>query len=175
MAMNIPRILEMTNDETWYFSYGSNLSKQQMLCRTGSIPTSVTAYLSNHRIAFRQVLNGLDVYATIIPTEGATVHGAAYLCSAHAMTQLDRLEGVAENCYRRELVRVATSSGEDLDCIVYVGESFHDTDELPSDSYLNLILTGAESHRLPSDYIDSIASLARNSQIPRNALGRVAD
>ncbi len=151
----------MSQNETWYFAYGSNLSKKQMLNRTGSVPASVAAKLLNYRFAFRRILDGLDVYATIVPTVGAVVQGAAYLCSLHAMTQLDRFEGVAENCYRREIVRVTTLAGEDLDCVVYMGESFHEADEIPNDSYLNLILIGAESHQLTADYIDSIARLAR--------------
>ena len=154
------RILDMSQCETWYFSYGSNLSKQQMLRRTGSIPTSQAAFLVNYRLAFRKVLTGQDVYATVVPTPGAIVHGVAYLCNPHAMAQLDLFEGVAENCYRRESVPVTTHSNDILECIVYIGEAFSAEDSVPSSSYLNLILTGAKEHQLPPDYIESIQVLA---------------
>ena len=53
-AINNQRIFDMPQNETWYFSYGSNLSKQQMLRRTGSIPMSQLACLANYRLAFRK-------------------------------------------------------------------------------------------------------------------------
>ena len=151
----------MLQAENWYFAYGSNLSKPQMLSRTGSIPPSVAAKLVNYRLAFRRVLDGQGVYATIVPVKGAVVHGVAYRCSLDAILNLDRFEGIAENCYRREMVKVTTQAADELDCIVYIGESFHQADEVPSESYLDLILTGAESHHLPRDYIDSIVKLVR--------------
>ena len=153
---------KMSQNEAWYFSYGSNLSKQQMLSRTGSIPESVQAKLIDYQLAFRRVLNSSEVYATIVPVAGSIVIGAAYRCSQHAMNALDRCEGVAENCYRRENVRVETITGDELDCIVYIGESFSEGDDRPSDSYLNWILTGAEEHNLPSEYI---AVLFRQSRV----------
>ena len=155
------RMLDMSQSETWYFSYGSNLSKQQMLRRTGSIPMSHAAFLVNYKLAFRKVLNGKDVYATIVPMPGAIVHGVAYLCGPHAMTQLDLFEGVAENCYRRESVQVTTHSDDILKCMVYIGEAFSEEDSVSSSSYLNVILTGAKEHQLPPDYIESIRKIAK--------------
>ncbi len=150
----------MPQNESWYFAYGSNLSKQQMLRRTGSIPPSRPAVLSNYQLAFRKVLVGEDVYATIIPAPRKVVQGVAYLCSPHAMAQLDVFEGVAENCYRRELVQVTALSGEILNGIVYVGEKFSSETAVPSANYLNAILTGAQEHQLPTDYIHQIMTLA---------------
>ncbi len=153
----------MPQSETWYFSYGSNMSKQQMLNRTGAVPTSCLARLVNYRLAFRKVLASDDVFATIVSTEGSVVHGVAYRCSPHAMVQLDLLEGVAQNCYRRESVRVTTQAGEILSCIVYIGEAFTKEASTPSPAYLNLILTGAHEHQLPVDYIQSIEKLAHGN------------
>ncbi len=154
----------MPQSETWYFSYGSNMSKQQMLSRTGSVPTSCLAQLVNYRIAFRKVLASDDVFATIVPKEGSVVHGVVYWCTPHAMLQLDLLEGVAQNCYRRELVRVTTQSGEILNCIVYIGEAFSNEACTPSPAYLNLILTGAHEHHLPIDYVQSIEAMALSNE-----------
>lgn len=155
------RILDMPQNKTWYFSYGSNLSKQQMLRRTGSIPMSRLVSLANFRLAFRKVLSSEDVYATIVPMPGGLVHGVVYSCSPHAMSQLDLVEGVAENCYRRELVEVTTHDGDVLSCIVYIGEAFSVEESVPSSNYLDLILTGAKEHQLPVDYIKSITTQAR--------------
>jgi len=150
----------MSGNDSWYFSYGSNLSKQQMLLRTGSVPQSQHALLANYRLVFRQVLNSDAVYATIVPTPDAIVYGVAYLCSPYAMERLDEAEGVSENCYRRETVHVMTNTKELLTCIVYVGESFETKESKPSSNYLNEILTGATEHQLPTEYIESISERA---------------
>ena len=151
----------MSENESWYFSYGSNLSKQQMLLRTGSVPQSQQAVLANYRLAFRQVLNNEAVYATIVPTPDAMVYGVAYLCSLYAMARLDEAEGVSENCYRRETIDVMTKTKMLLTCIVYVGESFKTIESKPGSGYLNEILTGATEHQLPTEYIESISERAR--------------
>jgi gamma-glutamylcyclotransferase len=150
----------MSQIESWYFSYGSNLSKQQMLRRTGSVPASRNAWLADYGLAFRKVLGGVDVYATIVPSPGAIVHGVAYRCSSQAMAQLDLFEGVAENCYRRESVEVFTQDGEVLTCIIYIGQAFSTEGAIPSTIYLDAILKGAEEHQLPTDYIERIQSIA---------------
>lgn len=150
----------MSQNESWYFAYGSNLSKQQMLRRTGSIPVSHPAVLSDYQLAFRKVLDGEDVYATIVPAPGHVVQGVAYFCSPHAMAQLDVFEGTAENCYRRELVQVTALTGEILNSIVYIGEKFSSEAAVPSSNYLNLILTGAHEHELPTDYIRQIKTIS---------------
>ncbi len=155
------KILHMPQNESWYFAYGSNLSKQQMLRRTGSIPASSSACLSDYQLAFRKVLVGEEVYATIVPAQGKVVQGVTYLCSPHAMAQLDVAEGVAENCYRRELVQVTAQTGEILNCIAYIGEKFSSETAVPSANYLNAILTGAAEHQLPTDYIERIKTIAK--------------
>jgi cation transport regulator ChaC len=151
----------MPQHESWYFAYGSNLSKQQMLRRTGSIPVSSPACLPDYQLAFRKVLVGEEVYATIVPSQGAVVQGAAYLCSPYAMTQLDIFEGVGEKCYRRELVQATAQTGEVLNCIVYIGEKFNSEAAVPNALYLNAILTGAQEHQLPPDYIQQIKSISK--------------
>jgi len=153
----------MFDDDNWYFAYGSNLSKEQMLRRTGSIPASKVALLENYQFAFRKVLVGDEVFATIVPRQNSIVHGVVYRCSPQAMLQLDHFEGLAENCYRRELVHVTTQDGEILPCVVYVGHAFTDDSATPGASYWNLIRTGAHQHNLPVEYIQTLTQFARKS------------
>jgi gamma-glutamylcyclotransferase len=150
----------LSEQDNWYFSYGSNLSKQQMLRRTGSIPISKIASLAHYQFAFRRVLDGNDVFATIVPKQNSTVHGVVYRCSPHAMLQLDHFEGVAEDCYRRASVQATTRDGEILPCIVYIGQAFTAEAAYPSASYWNSILTGAKEHQLSIEYINALTKLA---------------
>lgn len=154
----------MAEQDNWYFAYGSNLSKQQMLRRTGSIPDSHNARLEHYQFAFRRVLDGNEVYATIVPEENAVVHGVIYRCSPYAMLRLDHFEGVAEDCYRRKSVQVTTQDGEYLPCVVYIGQAFTDEVAYPSANYWNSILTGAQEHNLPVEYINVLTDLSRQAQ-----------
>jgi gamma-glutamylcyclotransferase len=158
----------MHSKEICYFSYGSNLSKQQMLRRTGSVPPSKPAFLRDFKLAFRKVLEGEDVFATIVPTQGAIVHGVIYQCNSIAIEQLDRFEGVATGCYRRELIQVSCQDGTTFECFVYIGEAFSQTESAPSHHYLNFILSGAREHGLPSDYIRlvELRAIAPNIEKP---------
>ena len=76
------------------------------------------------------------------------------------MIQLDQFEGVAENCYRREMVDVTAGFGELLRCIVYIGQAFTEESAQPNGSYWDSIRTGAQEHRLPIEYIDGLTRLA---------------
>lgn len=137
---------------TWYFAYGSNLSKGRMEQRTGLVPTARTACLKHHRLAFN-VHAGEAIYANIVPCDESVVWGAAYWCSRQMMDALDKFEGVATGCYRRAAVEVEAENGERLQAIAYVGgKSFVAEEGLPSDAYLRLILTGAKEHNLPEEY-----------------------
>jgi gamma-glutamylcyclotransferase len=143
---------------TWYFAYGSNLSKGRMEQRTGTTPLARTAYLQNHRLAFNLHADG-TIFANILPCHQSIVWGAAYWCSREMMDALDRCEGVAIGCYRRSRVEVETENGERLQAEIYVGgEGFVAEEGQPSEDYLQLILTGAEVHSLPEQYIRFVAA-----------------
>jgi len=146
------------HDYTWYFAYGSNLSKGRIERRTGLVPPARTACLKNHRLAFNLHLDGA-IYANIVPCSEAIVWGTAYWCSREMMSALDRYEGVARGCYRRSWVEVEAEIGEQLQAETYVGgQSFVAEEGLPSDAYLTLILTGAAEHGLPEQYIRLLAA-----------------
>jgi len=139
-------------DYTWYFAYGSNLSKGRIEQRTGLVPPARTACLKNHRLAFN-VHAEQAIYANVVPCYESIVWGAAYWCSCQMIDALDKYEGVATGCYRRSWVEVQAENGEPLQATVYVGGGNFVADEgLPSDAYLHLILTGAKEHDLPEKY-----------------------
>jgi gamma-glutamylcyclotransferase len=153
------------DDYTWYFAYGSNLSKGRMEQRTGLVPSARTVYLKHHRLAFNLHADGA-IYANIVPCWQSTVWGAAYWCSRATMDVLDRYEGTAIGCYRRDCVEVETENGERLNAETYIGgKGFVAEEGLPSDAYLKLILTGAAEHSLPEQYIRSVVA-SRPAPLP---------
>ena len=112
----------MATADRWYFAYGSNLSKQRMMRRTGPIRKARVARLNDYRLAFNNTDKaGSELYANIVPSAGGITWGVAYWCSPQAMAALDEYEGVADGCYRREWIEVETSDGERLQAEVYIG------------------------------------------------------
>lgn len=145
-------------DNIWYFSYGSNLSKDRFKKRTGSLPPSRTVFLTNYRFAFNVHADEV-IYANIVPCEGSIVWGAIYWCSLANMETLDIYEGVEKGFYRRIGVEVETTMGERIKAEAYIGgENFVGSEGLPSDDYLQTILTGAAEQKLPQEYIRLIAA-----------------
>jgi len=148
-------------NDSWYFAYGSNLSKGRKQERTGLIRRAVRARLRNHRLAFNKEASGGGVYANVVPEEGSEVWGVIYLCNPTAMTQLDRHEGVMGGHYVKVSVTVELEDGSLCDAETYIaGEDYIVSEGTPDDWYLDFILTGAIQHELPEDYIADIKRLA---------------
>ena len=147
--------------DSWYFAYGSNLSKGRKQERTGLIRRSLRARLRDYRLAFNKEASGGGVYANIVPEEGSEVWGVIYLCDPTAMTQLDRNEGVMGGHYERVTVEVELEDGSSCEAETYIaGKNYVVSEDTPADWYLDFILTGASQHELPADYIYNIKRLA---------------
>jgi len=151
---------------TWYFAYGSNMSKQQMLLRTGATPPSRLAQLEGYRLAFRKYSQTDEVYADILPSAKQIVRGVAYQCSEQAIAKIDVFEGVSLDHYRREMMDIRFEDTKELAlAFVYVGSSaFSDLEAHPSQEYLDRILAGTNDHGLDANYIQFITDLAKSKK-----------
>lgn len=155
--------------EQWYFAYGSNLWREQMLARTGSIRTGDRqprrARLPNYRVAFNMQGGDGQVYANIVPKaelaaseSGSGVLGVIYWCGPAALEKLD----VFENGYDRLEVRVIDANGDEQAAVAYLARPERVTAEgRPSAAYLQKIVTGAREQGLPEEYIRAIEARAQ--------------
>ncbi|MCS6897348.1 MAG: gamma-glutamylcyclotransferase [Nitrospira sp.] len=140
--------------EQWYFAYGSNLLREQMVKRTKENGEARRARLDGYRLVFNKQGGDGTGKANIIPDHGGTVWGAVYRCSPNALNDLDRCEGVSGGHYTRKKVRVRVDSGEAVEAIAYMaGNQFINNELRPSQEYLEIILRGAREHDLPDEYI----------------------
>jgi 5'-nucleotidase len=141
--------------DTWYFAYGSNLSRERKAERTGELRQAVRCRLHGYRLAFnKRPQQGEGACASIVRDPASTVWGVAYLCDEQAIDALDGYEGVEGGHYRRETVEVVGDAGEQLTALTYVAGLDHLCDgELPRPEYLQLILDGAREHGLPEGYV----------------------
>jgi gamma-glutamylcyclotransferase (GGCT)/AIG2-like uncharacterized protein YtfP len=129
----------------FYFAYGSNLWRQQMISRcpehrvigVGSIP------------GWRWIITTRG-YASIVKSESDHVFGTVYDLSAVDLQNLDRFEGVTQGNYYKELITVFLE-GLDLSCMVYIDPITEEGQ--PKLEYITRINNGILDAGLPNDYV----------------------
>jgi gamma-glutamylcyclotransferase len=145
----------------WYFAYGSNLSIDQMIARTGPIRQGAgrprVAQLPNYRLVFNMQGEDGQAFANVM-SPGKGVHGIVYSCSSEALIKMDAFE----KGYRRGPVRVVLENGSELDAVTYFAEAANVAYGLePRADYLQKILRGARQHGFPEIFIQEIEAIAK--------------
>jgi len=144
----------------WYFAYGSNLSRAQMVARTGPIRTGGEqpriARLPNYRLVFNMRGDDGQIYGNI-DSPGNGVLGVVYRCGREALEKLDGYE----RGYGRQNVTVIDDRGVELRAVVYIARPENVTAEgPPSAAYLAKMTNGARAHGLPHEYIRALEATA---------------
>ncbi|MFC1934693.1 gamma-glutamylcyclotransferase family protein [Chloroflexota bacterium] len=128
----------------YYFAYGSNLNKKQMLSRCPDSKPKFTAILPNYKLVFvgwsRQWRGGV---ASIKAFRGERVRGAIYEVSEQCLRQLDKYEAT----YNQLNVTVFGEDDEPIEAITYV-KSGQLEDTKPSVEYLAVVQQGYRDWRL---------------------------
>lgn len=88
---------------TYYFAYGSNMNKEQMMRRCPTAEPIRPLVLRNWRLVFRNV-------ADIEPFEGGRVLGALWRILPPDEEALDRYEGIAFGLYRKVDFRITATN-----------------------------------------------------------------
>jgi cation transport regulator ChaC len=149
--------------ESWYFAYGSNLFREQVIERIGTIGLKEPriARLENYRLAFQHLSEGDPAYANIL-SPGDGVLGVIYRFHAADLKKMDHYE----TGYDRHWVAVIDQYGEVLDAIAYVMTPTETRNfGNPSDAYLERIVTGARQYGIPEDYISKIVTMAKSNTL----------
>jgi len=125
----------------YYFAYGSNLNKKQMLERCPDSKPMFIATLHNYKLVFtgwsRQWRGGV---ASIKPFRGERVIGAIYEVSDRDLRRLDSYEGYPSK-YNRFNITVFDEDGEPIKAMTYI-KSGQLEETQPSKEYLSLIQQG---------------------------------
>ena len=128
----------------YYFAYGSNLNKKQMMERCPDSKPVFTAILPNYKLVFagwsRQWRGGV---ASIKSFRGDRVRGAIYEVSEQCLRQLDRFE----SGYNRFKVTVLGEDSEPIEAITYI-KAGQLEETPPSKEYLAVIQQGLRDWRL---------------------------
>jgi gamma-glutamylcyclotransferase len=148
----------MAQNSSWYFAYGSNLSREQFRSRAGQILEETNGELKNYELRFNKKVRGGTAAANIQQSAGKSVHGVLYRIPEAAFRNLDRYEGVPVH-YRRIEVRVTAPDGREINAQVFIAAKI-EKGLRPAPHYLQTILDGAAEHGMPADYVQSIRAEA---------------
>ena len=125
----------------YYFAYGPNLNRKQMLERCPDSKPGFFATLHNYKLVFvgwsRQWRGGV---VSIKSFRGERVLGAIYEISERDLRRLDKYEGYPGN-YNRLKVTVFNEAGEPIEAITYI-KSGQLEETPPSKEYLAVIQQG---------------------------------
>ncbi len=140
-----------------YFAYGSNLCLPRLENRVPGVRALGPASLLGYELRWHK--RGVDQSGkcSIVPSGSvaAVVHGALFAIPKAEKHLLDRVEGLG-NGYGEITVRVESSPGA-ASAQTYVAAPTHIDDSLrPYAWYRDLVVSGAESHDLPADYVESL-------------------
>ena len=142
-----------------YFAYGTNMSPAVIseICPTHKFLGR--ARLENHRLAFtRKSLASGSGSADIVRLPGMTVWGALYEIDEKEIANLDKIEGYG-SAYTRTEISVFTEGRVAHYAITYTVITKESSEIAPSQEYVETMLEGARSCRLPKYYVDFLESL----------------
>ena len=143
---------------SWYFAYGANMNPSVLQGRRRIEPkTAEHATLGGYRLAFN--LRGIPliepVFANIVPSLKATVHGVLCRLTSTAQSRLDVLEGEGKYYQSVDVDVTGTMSGV-VRAKTYVGLKTR-SEGRPSRRYLELLIGGGQYYGFPAKHLDLLA------------------
>lgn len=149
----------------WYFAYGSNMQRDTLSGRrqiefTRAVPVRVPGW----RVVFDKppLLPIGEAFANLVQDAQAIALGVAFEVTYDDLEHIELTEGVLIGNYRRVIVPVEplipTADPPSSACSLSSDRS--DPTLRPSTRYMTMILAGAEEHGLPTDYLDTLRSIA---------------
>ncbi len=149
----------------FHFGYGSNLSidfvKEHLIPNAKFV---MKGYLPNFEVQFPFWSEEDQAGCSgIMEAPGELVHGALYEVTEQELIEIENLEGMYKDLYRRWTFLVLGEDGRfhpaDLFRVIDPEGPFP-----PSRSYVDIMLTGARELELDPEYIKKIEGFHRHSQ-----------
>ena len=141
----------MTEDNIFYFAYGSNMDNSQMKLRCPNTNIESIATLKQYRF----IINSRGV-ATVIPDSSRVVHGVLWNITKDDEKKLDICEGVKWGTYKKINVDVEAKSGREVNAMIYIAAD--NSRGYSKSNYVEKIVAVARKHELPDEYIQELKS-----------------
>lgn len=135
-----------------YFGYGMNTNLQGMADRCPGAVSLGHAVLPNHEFRFA-------IHADVIENRELSVDGVLWEINRNHLRSLDMLEGFPFY-YDRKVVNVL-HNGETRRALVYFMQPGNQ-DNMPSQSYLDLLCTGYQENNVPLTQLKSAIRFINN-------------
>lgn len=178
-------ILKMT---FYYFGYGSNLLTKRIRIQNKSAERVGVGELKDYRLDFADTTLDARYFsrtwkgspATIIENKESTVYGAVWKMNLQDLHELDVQEGVADEIYKPlDLNIFVQELQENLLCRSYqlvknpttiLDPKTRPFERQPSQTYLRVIILGAEESNLPKNYIDFLKDFKTNGNFANKSI-----
>ena len=142
-----------------YFAYGSNMLSSRLIARCPSARVICTVIATNHALEFSKKSNDGSGKATLVSQKTA-IHtpGVLFEIDADEREELDKFEGAGKGYDRIDEFSVTTSD-ETVNATTYLASTTQ-SDLLPFDWYLAVVIGGALEHELGDDHHDMLRGVA---------------
>ena len=144
-----------------YFAYGSNMLEERLKPRVTSAEFRGTIALPGYRIRFRKQSTDQSGKCDIFHTRCAddVVHSVIFDVDDGQLKALDDSEGCGKG-YHREKIALRPPDGTPIDAWVYIADpGAIDEALVPYSWYHELVIRGAEQHKLPNDYVAGLRAV----------------
>jgi hypothetical protein len=146
-----------------YFGYASNLKQSLLEERIdGHHPQNVfTGKLNNYQFCFNHRESNGEIKANIIPKKEINVLGIVYIIDEKYFDILFK------SAPQYRIIKVDIQLDSDNSIIkskTFITDNITSEYSIPSNEYLQTILTGASQHNLPEEYMNYIVSITNIKQ-----------
>jgi gamma-glutamylcyclotransferase len=146
----------------YYFAYGSNMNREQLLGRCVRPVVIGAAVLPHHRLAFHGYSRVWDGgMATVVSAPGQKVWGVVYELTVADWDRLDAWQDVrwdGTGTYFHFPDTVTDMQGRTYTVLLYKKDILREPQQ-PSREHLEVIIQGALDHGLPASYLEELRRL----------------
>ncbi len=146
-----------------YFAYGSNMSEEQLWQRISTVKFYGIGYIKDTRMICNKRSKDGSGKANILRSPGDVTWGVLYEIDESMLKRLDEFE----RGYNRQLVEIYTEKDLHVTAETYTSNTLTEH-PVSYDWYKELILHGADEHKLPQSYREYLARLPSRPDPVRN-------
>lgn len=129
--------------------------------RVGRVETIGLCKLPRNSLVFNKVSVDGSLKANITADDKNDVYGVIFKINPNKKDELDKAEGLGKGYIIKEIEVEQLETKEKIKAFTYVADKIDNSNaNKPYDWYLELITIGAEEHKLPEKYVDTIKSIS---------------
>lgn len=145
---------DLMGEKVLYFAYGSNMKKNRLCKRVPSAKLAGRGRILNKRLVCNKRSNDNSGKANLKDSPGGVVWGVLYEMDSSDLNRLDEVE----EGYQRTTMHVHIDKDKSVAAEVYISTEITPKG-IPFNWYKELLVSGAQEHQLPEDYIAFLEKL----------------